>query len=92
MSLSAKEFEQHLIDLAVSKMIELEKIKAFLGEISQEEQQTINETLAPEALSQIETQLRNECAEQKQLLINKNQSNTNKALGFDQHDNSYKKE
>lgn len=85
MSLSAKEFEQHLIDLAVSKMIELEKIKAFLGEISQEEQQTINETLPPEALSQIETQLRNECAEQKQLLINKNQSNTNKALGFDQH-------
>lgn len=75
----------YLIQTAVSKTIELEKIKAFLGEISEEDQQTINETLAPEALSQIETQLRNECAEQKQFLTMKNQPNTNIALGFDQH-------
>ncbi|ENU59080.1 MULTISPECIES: hypothetical protein [Acinetobacter] len=85
MRLSAKEFEDYLIQTAVSKTIELEKIKAFLGEISEEDQQTINETLAPEALSQIETQLRNECAEQKQFLTMKNQPNTNIALGFDQH-------
>ena len=85
MSKSAREFEQYLVDLAVSKTIELEKIKASLGEISEEDQQTINETLAPEALSQIETQLKNECAEQKQFLTMKNQPNTNIALGFDQH-------
>lgn len=85
MSKSAKEFEQYLVDLAVSRTIELEKIKASLGEISKEDQQTINETLASEALSQIETQLRNECAEQKQFLTMKNQPNTNIALGFDQH-------
>jgi|GEM_PF-931209 len=85
MSKSAKEFEQYLVDLAVSRTIELEKIKASLGEISKEDQQTINETLASEALSQIETQLRNECAEQKLFLTIKNQPNTNIALGFDQH-------
>lgn len=85
MSKSTKEFEEYLIQIAVNKTLELDKIKAFLGDITEEDQRTINETLGPEVLSQIETQLRNECAEQKQLLINKNQSNTNKALGFDQH-------
>lgn len=85
MPLSAKEFEDYLIQTAVSKTIELEKIKAFLGEISEEDQQTINETLAPEELSQIETQFRNVCAEHKQRLIMQKQSNLNKALGFDQH-------
>ena len=63
----------------------MEQIKAFLGEISEEDQQTINETLAPEALSQIEIQLRNVCAEHKQRLIMQKQSNLNNALGFDQH-------
>lgn len=85
MRLSAKEFEDYLIQTAVSKTIELEQIKAFLGEISEEDQQTINETLAPEALSQIEIQLRNVCAEHKQRLIMQKQSNLNNALGFDQH-------
>lgn len=85
MSRSAKEYEEYLIQIAVSKTLELQKIKVSLGEISEEDQQTINETLAPEALSQIETQLKNECAEQKQFLTMKNQPNTNIALGFDQH-------
>lgn len=85
MRLSAKEFEDYLIQTAASKTIKLEKIKAFLGEISEEDQQMINETLAPEELSQIETQFRNVCAEHKQRLIMQKQSNLNKALGFDQH-------
>lgn len=85
MSRSAKEYEEYLIQIAVSKTIKLEKIKAFLGEISEEDQQMINETLAPEELSQIETQFRNVCAEHKQRLIMQKQSNLNKALGFDQH-------
>lgn len=85
MSRSAKEYEEYLIQIAVSKTLELEKIKAFLGEINEADQQSINQTLAPEALSEIETQLRNECAKQKQFLTIKNQPNTNYALGFDQH-------
>ena len=85
MSKSAKEFEEYLIQLATNQTIELEKIKAFLGEINEADQQSINQTLAPEALSEIETQLRNECAKQKQFLTIKNQPNTNYALGFDQH-------
>ena len=85
MSRSAKEYEEYLIQIAVSKTIKLEKIKAFLGEISEEDQQMINETLAPEELSQIETQFRIVCAEHKQRLIMQKQSNLNKALGFDQH-------
>jgi hypothetical protein len=85
MSKSAKEFEEYLIQLATNQTIELEKIKAFLGEINEADQQSINQTLAPEALSEIEAQLRNECAKQKQFLTIKNQPNTNYALGFDQH-------
>ena len=85
MSKSAKEFEEYLIQLAINQTIELEKIKAFLGEINEADQQSINQTLAREALSEIETQLRNECAKQKQFLTIKNQPNTNYALGFDQH-------
>ena len=85
MSKSAKEFEEYLIQLATNQTIELEKIKAFLGKINEADQQSINQTLAPEALSEIETQLRNECAKQKQFLTIKNQPNTNYALGFDQH-------
>ncbi|WP_228276255.1 hypothetical protein [Acinetobacter junii] len=85
MSKSAKEFEEYLIQLAINQTIELEKIKAFLGKINEADQQSINQTLAPEALSEIETQLRNECAKQKLFLTIKNQPNTNYALGFDQH-------
>lgn len=85
MSRSAKEFEEYLIQRAVNRTLELDKIKAFLGEISEEDQQTINKTLTPEALSQIETQLRKNYEEQKRVIRMKNQSNINDSLGFDQH-------
>ena len=85
MSRSAKEYEEYLIQIAASKTLELQKIKVSLGEISEEDQQSIDKTLTPEAISQIENQFRNECEKQKQLLIMKNQPNTNYALGFDQH-------
>lgn len=80
MSKSTKEFEEYLIQRAVNKTLELDKIKAFLGEISEKDQQTINETLEPEALSKIETRFRKECEEQRLLLTMKNQSNTNNTL------------
>lgn len=92
MSRSAKEYEEYLIQIAVSKTLELQKIKVSLGEISEEDQQSIDKTLTPEAISQIENQFRNECEKQKQLLRMKNQSNLNDALGFDQHDAFYKEE
>lgn len=90
MSRSAKEYEEYLIQIAVSKTLELQKIKASLGEISEEDQQTIDKTLTPEAISQIENKFRNECEKQKQFLIMKNQSNLNEDLGFDQHANFHK--
>lgn len=92
MSRSAKEYEEYLIQIAVSKTLELQKIKVSLGEISEEDQQSIDKTLTPEAISQIENQFRNECEKQKQLLRMKNRSNLNDALGFDQHDAFYKEE
>ena len=92
MSRSAKEYEEYLIQIAVSKTLELQKIKVSLGEISEEDQQSIDKTLTPEAISQIENQFRNECEKQKQLLRMKNQSNLNDALGFDQHVAFYKEE
>ncbi|OAL77298.1 hypothetical protein AY606_11440 [Acinetobacter sp. SFB] len=85
MSKSAKEFEEYLVQIAVSKTIELEKIKAYVGDMSEVDQQSINGALAPEAINEIKDQFRKNCTEQKQLLIMKNQSNLNDALGFDQH-------
>lgn len=92
MSQTAKEYEEYLIQIAVSKTIEVEKIKAFLGDISEEDQQSINETLSPEVINQNEDQFRKDCIEKKQFLIIKNQSNINEALGFDQHVNCSKEE
>lgn len=92
MSRSAKKYEEYLIQIAVSKTLELQKIKVSLGEISEEYQQTLDKTLTPEEISQIENQFRNECEKQKQLLIMKNRSNLNDALGFDQHVAFYKEE
>lgn len=92
MSRSAKEYEEYLIQIAVSKTLELQKFKVSLGEISEEDQQSIDKTLTPEVISQIENQFRNECEKQKQLLIMKNQSNLNEDLGFDQHVAFYKEE
>lgn len=51
MSRSAKEYEEYLIQIAVSKTLELQKIKVSLGEISEEDQQSIDKTLTPEAIS-----------------------------------------
>jgi hypothetical protein len=53
MSKSAKEFEEYLIQLAINQTIELEKIKAFLGEINEADQQSINQTLAPKHLAKL---------------------------------------
>ncbi|OTG89080.1 hypothetical protein [Acinetobacter sp. ANC 3813] len=92
MSRSAKEYEEYLIQIAVSKTIELEKIKAYVGDMSEVDQQSINGALAPEAINEIKDQFRKNCTEQKQLLIMKNQSNLNDALGFDQHVDFYKEE
>ncbi|MCG2609077.1 hypothetical protein LZZ98_11170 [Acinetobacter sp. SM34] len=92
MSRSAKEYEEYLVQIAVSKIIELENIKAYIGDISAIDRQSINGALAPEAINEIKDQFRKNCTEQKQFLIMKNQSNLNEDLGFDQHANFHKEE
>ena len=92
MSKSAKEFEEYLVQIAVSKTIELEKIKAYVGDMSEVDRQSTNGALAPEAINEIKDQFQKNCTEHKQLLIMKNQSNLNDALGFDQHTAFYKEE
>lgn len=85
MSRSAKEYEEYLVQIAVSKTIELEKIKAYVGDMSEVDRQSINGALAPEAIYEIKDQFQKNCTEQKHFLRMKNQSNLNEDLGFDQH-------
>lgn len=83
---ATKEFENHLIKTALDAKLELEKYKTFLGELSETEVKTINDSLSNQELNKIESQFEKDCAHKKQTLYKLHESYTNDALGFNHHE------
>lgn len=83
---ATKEFENYLIKTALDAKFELEKYKTFLGELSETEVETIDDSLSDQELNKIKSQFEKDCTHKKQTLYKLHESYTNDALGFNHHE------